>query len=77
MPRESIAKLSNEEFDTCLLKKKLTFQLSESARLVLVHGIPAENAAGIVGLRAKSDVNKVNEVVSLIVESHQDKKKRA
>lgn len=77
MPRESVAKLSNEEFDSCLLKKKLTFQLSESARLVLVHGIPAENAASIVGLRAKSDINKVNEVVTQIVESHQDNRKRA
>lgn len=77
MPRESIAKLSNEEFDSCLLKKKLTFQLSESARLVLVHGIHAESAASIVGLKAKSDVSKVNQVVTQIVESHQDRRKRA
>lgn len=76
MPRHTF-KLSNEEFDSCLLKKKLSFQLSESARLVLVHGISAETAAGIAGMRAKGDVTKVNDTVSMIVESHQDMRKRA
>lgn len=70
-------KLSNDDFDSCSLKKKLSFKLTQSAKLVLVHGIPAEQAAEIAGLTGKSDPNKVNEAVSQIMESFQDIRKRA
>ncbi len=56
--------LTNEEFDNCLLPKKLSFQFSEAARLVLVHGIGIAVATSVVGL-AKTDVAKVNDIIKL------------
>lgn len=56
--------LTNEEFDKCLLPRKLSFQLSEAARLVLVHGSSVEVAASVVGL-AKAEITKVNDTLKL------------
>ncbi len=57
-------KLTNEEFDKRLLSRKLSFQLSEAARLVLVHGSSVEVAASVVGL-AKAEITKVNDTLKL------------
>ena len=57
-------KLTNEEFDKCPLPRKLSFQLSEAARLVLVHGSSVEVAASLVGL-AKAEITKVNDTLKL------------
>jgi len=57
-------KLTNEEFDKLLLSRKLSFQLSEAARLVLVHGSSVEVAASLVGL-AKAEITKVNDTLKL------------
>lgn len=64
--------MSNEEFDQCQLRTRLTFQESESARLVLVHEISSKEAAGIVGMRAKNDHLKVDEIVQQFVAAHQE-----
>jgi len=74
--RETAIKLSNEEFNSSLTNKKLGFQLVESARLVLVQGVEPTRAAGIAGLNGKSDVKKVDNIVQLIIKSHQDKLKQ-
>lgn len=65
-------KMTNEEFDSCLLKKKVGFQLIEAARLVLVHGSTIESAASIVGL-GKSDLSKVKATTEMMVEANRGK----
>ncbi len=75
MPRDT-AILSNDEFNACLLKNKISFKLLESARLVLVHGIPAETAAPILGFSTKNDIKRVVETVYTIVESLQDRRRQ-
>jgi len=82
LPSERIAnmntiKMSNEEFDQCQLKTKLTFQESESARLVLVHEITSKEAAGIVGMRAKNDHLKVDDIVQQFIEAHKENTKKS
>jgi hypothetical protein len=67
-------KLTNQEFDSCLLEEKLNFRLSEAARLVLVHKMDVDVAAGIVGLREEGDLDTIKEAVRLISKSHQDSK---
>lgn len=65
-------KLSNEEFDSCLLKKKIAFRLIEAARLVLVHQVTVDSAASMVGL-TKNDLIKVKETIKLVEEAHANK----
>lgn len=56
--------MTNEEFDKCLLPRKISFQFSEAARLVLVHGTSVEIATSVVGL-GKTDIAKVNDIIKL------------
>ncbi len=62
-------KLTNQQFDSCRLEVKLSFPLSEAARLVLVHGIEDSVAAGIVGLREEGDLQQIRQAVALIEQS--------
>lgn len=64
--------LSNQEFDSCLLEKKLSFRLSEAARLVLIHGMAVDVAAGIVGLREEGDLDTIKEAVRIISKTYMD-----
>lgn len=61
--------MTNEEFDSCLLKKKIEFRYSEAARLILVHETSVESATSIVGL-AKTDIPKVREVLKMFEDAN-------
>lgn len=49
--------LTNQAFDTCQLKQKLSFQMSEACLLVLVHVMPVIMAADHAEIKEHQKIN--------------------
>ncbi len=64
--------MTNDEFDSCLLKERVPFKFVEAARLVLVHQIKVENTLSMLGLHA-TDIPRVKQVISMFEKAHMNK----
>lgn len=62
--------LTNAEFDHCQLPERLPFPLSEACRLVLVHNMPIEVAASVVGMREEGDIDVISQSVELFLDAY-------
>lgn len=68
--KDSPIRLTISEFDSCKLPHRLSFPLSEACRLVLVHNMSIEVAAGVVGLREEGDIEAITQSVQLFLDEY-------
>ncbi len=64
--------MTNEEFDSCLLKERVQFKFIEAARLVLVHQIKIDDTLTMLGLHA-TDITRIKNVISMFEKAHENK----